>query len=360
MNNTLDPGGEGALLERVRRAFLNKAFMRDARQICMGIDGNIYQLVQFPGVPVVRMPDDNPAALHFLQSFSANLQAHVPTSTTGGRPASSQATTTDLPRAGNAVAHRRPFQGLNAADLNAAAILQGLNAGNSQKIVLERLILQKDARYPVFFQDVFDADQCSKLLFLALHPVPFETIAYVLRLENDGEVRDKESLARLGNIIAHYLPQIMRQEAALKPDAETMVSDLLSRAESGVWMPSILQHATDYINTSTMDADSGSKERRKYARERTVLREWRETILPTILPVLPDDVDLAAITRHLEIEHQVQAALAREEADEKGLCKLGYRKTDPEGQKAMMLHRLVFLAKADNWRGLLKINGIIE
>jgi len=309
MNNTIDPGGRGTGGNVSRWLQISyRDFVRGAQKVWMGVDGNLYRVVQLPGQPVVRVPEHHPAAVRFRQMASSFSHAHLPTSTSGGLSASSQATATTLPRLSNPP----PLQDLNAAgtlqdlstvattqDLNAAAMLIDLNAGKSQKAVLEALILQKDARYPESLHNVFDADQCGKILFLALHPIPFETIAYVLRLESGGESRDKETLARLGNIIAHYLPQIMMQEAALKPDAVMIVSDLFSRAELGVWTPRMLQHAADYI--------------------------W-------------------------------------EEADEQRLYKLGYRKDSPEAEKAIMLQRLVFLQNAGNWRGVLDIHrrGIVE
>ncbi|KAK4948114.1 hypothetical protein LTR10_013168 [Elasticomyces elasticus] len=220
------------------------------------------------------------------------------------------------------------------------------------EISLAELTKYKDAGLPGSVHVVFDADQRNKILFLASHGIPCRAIAYVLQIDTGIEVRRLDRLSRNGDIIAHYLPQIIK-EADWKEGPETIVSDLFSRAESNAWMPRILQQARDYIDTAAMDAGRGRDERRKYARERKFLREWRERI--------SREADPAAVARrNRRIEHEVEEALAREEADKQRLHDLGYRRDKPEVEKALMSQWLLFLRNKGQLPGLLEADGVVE
>lgn len=222
-----------------------------------------------------------------------------------------------------------------------------------EEISLATLIRRKNPVLPASFHAVFDSDQYHKILLLALHGIPCEAIAHVVQLDV-GSIRQADKLSRITNIIAQYLPQIVRESDG-KEDSETMVSNVFSRAESASWLPRILQQAADYIVTAAMDPRLARDERRKYARERKVLREWLDRV-----PNGEEGHRPSARGRPRKIDRARQDALSREDADQKCLEALGYRRDDPEAEKAIMLQWLAILRKTGQLPSLLEADRVVK
>jgi hypothetical protein len=121
---------------------------------------------------------------------------------------------------------------------------------------------------------VFDEEQCDKILWLALHGIPSRAIGWLIDIRRPASMSRPTVVASLDKLIKHFIPELAKgQGYAEEPDA--LVDRLLRRGDDLDWSgPYLLRRAVDFTSIPEGDVDEARKERRNNARERRALQKW--------------------------------------------------------------------------------------
>lgn len=96
--------------------------------------------------------------------------------------------------------------------------------------------------------DVFNDEQCDKILWLALHGIPKRAVAHLLTIGGDGITAQRAGLDKktlidnLSTLAQYFVPELATGQNG-KEDPDVLVERLLSRGDSLYWSPFLLKHA---------------------------------------------------------------------------------------------------------------------
>jgi hypothetical protein len=192
------------------------------------------------------------------------------------------------------------------------------------------------AALPHSADQVFDAEECDKITWIALHGLPANAVAYGLNISvHKSHISHADHLSNTAKLIEHYIVELVRGHGAGET-AEALVARMQAVGSSMGWSPNVLQRAGEYADEVLDDGtDATAMEAiRENAAARHAIKNWRAKHDGT-------DPDVTAGGRKGKAHKSAVQGVLREDADQDLLQRLGYRGdgggNDDDEERALML-----------------------
>ncbi|EXJ63839.1 hypothetical protein A1O7_00174 [Cladophialophora yegresii CBS 114405] len=201
-------------------------------------------------------------------------------------------------------------------------------------------------------RQVFDEEQCDKILWLALHGVPSRAISWLIDIRTPAHTSRPTLVAGIDKLIKHFIPELATGQGHVEePDA--LVDRLLRRGDELDWSgPYLLRRVIDFTSIPEEDIDRARKERQKNARERRAHQKWR-------IQHDEDPAEGAVQQRNQKVALALRGLARYADETEAAMEKFGYREGSHEAERPLMKKWLLKIRELGKLPDYLVEHGIV-